>query len=173
MKVWDNLLIYGMTSGSLQFRLGLTREQAANIAERYWEAFPRVHPWLFEVIEECKRHGYVTYWSGRRWYEDNPELMYKAANALVQGGSHDLMMVAICRVADFLDKKYPDAKIFSTVHDEIDIEMPEEMVDEVIPQVQEIAEVPDLFDIPFFTDVKVGKNYGVMKGWEAGVKRSD
>jgi len=161
-------LIYGMTLGSLQYRLNCTYDQAEDICNKYWAAFPRVHDYLFDVIELCKRQRYVTYWSGRRWYEDNELDMYKAANALVQGGSHDLLSVAICRCAAFLQERYPQVKMFNLVHDEIDFIIPINLMQEVVPQLQEIMEVPDLMDLPFLTDVKIGPNYGVMEKWEPG-----
>lgn len=158
-------LIYGMTSGSLQFRLNMTADQARGIADRYWKTFPRVKPWLMEVINACRQDGYVTYWSGRRWSEADEIKLYKAANALVQGGSHDLLMVAVCRVAAFLEEHYPQAHICNLVHDEIDVEMPQELVAELTPKIQEIMEVPDLLNLRFFNDVKVGTTYGSMHEW--------
>ncbi len=155
-----------MTSGSLQFRLNMSFEQARGIAERYWRTFPRVKPWLMEVINACRQDGYVTYWSGRRWAESEEIKLYKAANALVQGGSHDLLMVAVCRVGKFLEERYPQCHICNLVHDEIDVEMPAELVEEVVPQLQEIMEVPDLLGLRFFNDVKVGTSYGNMQEWE-------
>ena len=156
-------LIYGMSSGSLQYRLNKTREEAIGIANRYWRTFPRIKPWLNEIIEECRTNGFVTYWSGRRWYEDERVFMYKGANATIQGGSHDLLMTAFLRTCDFLDKEYPDIKIFNLVHDELDFEIPDELIDEVVPKLQRIMEVEDLFDLKFFTDVKAGKNYGELE----------
>lgn len=99
--------------------------------------------------------------------------MYKAGNALIQGGSHDLLMTAVGRIMDFLDTKYPEVRLVSLVHDEMDFEIPEEMMEEVLPQIQETSEVTDLFDMPFFTDIKVGRNYGVMEEWKPSAKRSN
>jgi DNA polymerase-1 len=155
-------LIYGMSTGSLQFRLNMPREKSLEVAERYWRTFPRIKPWLQEVIEECKLHGYVTYWSGRRWYEESEMRMYRAANAQIQGGAHDMMMVSFNRVCRYLRKKYPEVKPVNSVHDEIVYDMPDELIQEVVPKIQKIAEVPDLFGIPFFTDVKVGKDFGTL-----------
>ena len=44
--------------------------------------------------------------------------------------------------------------------------MPTELVPELVPQLQQLAEVADLFGLPFFTDVKTGTNYGDLSKWE-------
>src|SRR3972149_7553828 len=70
-------LIYGMTMGSLRFRLNMTMEQAQKLTGDYWKTFPTIKPWLKAVQEECKKGGYLRYWSGRYWREENPMEMYK------------------------------------------------------------------------------------------------
>lgn len=158
-------LLYGLTMVSLQFKLGVTEEEAQHITESYWKAFPRVKPFMRELIRRCEQTGFVTYWSGRRWYEDVPLFMFKAVNAMVQGGSHDMYMVGVCRIADFIEREYPDVKIFNLVHDEIDFHIPDALVEEVLTRVAPIMEVPDLFGIGFPTDCKVGKTYGQLHSW--------
>lgn len=156
-------LIYGMTTGSVQFRLNVSKEDAHAMCERYWTAFPRIKPWLNEVMTECHERGFVTYWSGRRWYEEEDIDLYKAVNAKVQGGCADLLMEATIRCWEFLQANYPMIPIISLVHDEIDFEVPKDLVAEVVPQLQHIMEMTDVFGITFFTDVTMGYNYGDMR----------
>ena len=158
-------LLYGLSSGSLEFRLGVTTQESKAITDSYWQAFPRIKPFMTELINRCKQRGYVTYWSGRRWYEEVELFMFKAVNAMVQGGSHDMFMVAACRIAKFLEEKYPVVKMVNLVHDEFDFEMPEELAAEVMPQIAEIMSVPDLFGMAFPTDAKYGYNYGELHDW--------
>jgi DNA polymerase-1 len=167
LETGDNSkLIYGMSSGSLQYRLNKTFDEALEIANRYWNTFPRIKPWLMEIVAECKDKGYVTYWDGRRWYEEVEKFMYKGANATIQGGSHDLLMMAFIRMNDLIDSEYTGLPFFNLVHDEIDIEVPPELLPEIMPKLQKTMEVSDIMGIPFFTDPKVGDNYGDMFKWE-------
>lgn len=158
-------LIYGMTRGSLQFKLELPREKAEKIADDYWNRFPRIRPWMFEVIQEVKENGFVRYWSGRIWREEEEQYMYRAANAAIQGGCADLLSIAVIRVQNWLDKK-GWGKIVNLVHDEIIVEVPNDKLEEAVKEMAEIMLVPDLFDMPFLVDAKVGNSYGSMEKME-------
>jgi len=156
-------LIYGMTMGSLRFRLNMTMEQAQKLTGDYWKTFPTIKPWLKAVQEECKKGGYLRYWSGRYWREENPMEMYKGANALIQGGCADVLSIAAIRADHWISSKEEGfARIVSYVHDELLIEVVEEGVEETARAISKIMEVEDLFGIPFLTDAKVGDNYGDM-----------
>jgi DNA polymerase-1 len=154
-------LIYGMTLGSLQFKLNMTKPQAAKITDDYWKEFPRIKPWMNEIVATCKRDLFLRYWSGRIWREDNPLDMYKGVNALIQGGCADLLSIAAMRVDEFNDT-LPSNHLVNLVHDETITEC---LVDDLLPSIRNIAEimkVPDLMGVPFATDVKIGPSYGVM-----------
>lgn len=165
LETAGHLLIYGMSVGSLQHRLNMTHEEANELARDYWRAFPRIRPWLFEVITECRKQGYVTYWSGRIWREDDPILMYKAANALIQGGAHDVLMTSVLRVQTLLHdlRLEDDVHISSLVHDEIDIDLPAELLPELKDKLAQAIEVPDIFGLPMFTDLSTGTNLGHLE----------
>lgn len=154
-------LIYGMTTGSLQFRLDMNQEDAQAMTDQYWATFPRVQPWLKEVVREVKRHGYLRYWSGRIWREDDPNLMYRGANALIQGGCADLLSIAALRCAKYLQETGAGA-IVNLVHDEILFELKQDGALATAAKLGKIMEVPDLLDMPFFTDLKMGHSFGQM-----------
>jgi DNA polymerase-1 len=154
-------LIYGMTTGSLEHKLGMTRQQAQQVTNDYWGAFPRIRPWLFETVDTCKQNGFIRYWSGRIWREDNEMFMYKGANALIQGGCADLLSIAAMRVEEWLLSQGADfGRIISFVYDELIIEVDESEVVRTADEVAKIMQVPDLFGIPFLTDKKIGYSYG-------------
>lgn len=161
-------LIYGMTTGSLQFKLELTREKAEDITNQYWKTFPRIRPWLYGTADECRQNGYVIYWSGRRWVEDDEMSYFKAANALIQGGCADVLSVAAIRVDDYLENDLGVGHIADLVHDELITEVPDELVPVVAKNQSEIMQVPDLFNIAWLTDIKVGKTYGSLQKYELG-----
>jgi DNA polymerase-1 len=155
-------LLYGMTTGTLQFKLGMTRPEAQKVTNEYWNEFPRIRPWLFEVIKECKTNGYLTYWSGRLWREETEEHMYKGANALIQGGMADMLSIAEIRVARWLEKN-PIGRIVSIVHDEFLFYIQEDKIEKASLEIAKIMQVPDLFNIPFNTEIKIGTTYGNLK----------
>jgi DNA polymerase-1 len=157
-------LIYGMTTGSLMHRLNMTKDQAKKVTSDYWRKFPRIKTWMDEKIDSCKAFGYVRYWSGRTWAEDDPGMMYVAVNALVQGGASEVLSVAAIRAHKWLrDNIGPGAHIVNFIHDELMTEVPDEWVDKTVRSMQEIMAVPDLFDIPWKTSAKVGLSYGNLE----------
>jgi DNA polymerase-1 len=156
-------LIYGMTTGSLQHRLNKTPEEARAIAAQYQGRFPRLMPFLQECITLTKQCRYVRYWSGRYWREDDPEFAYKSCNALVQGGSADLISIAALRCQEWLDSVGIDGHLLLVVHDELVFEIQEDRVAEATPKLLELMEVPDLLGMPFPADSKVGRSFGEMK----------
>jgi len=159
-------LIYGMTTGSLQFKLNLTQAKAQEITDAYWKTFPRIRPWLYGTAGECKENGFVTYWSGRRWVEDKEMFYFKAANALIQGGCADVLSVAALRVDEWGKANVPDWHIVNLVHDEIIAEVSKKYAKKVAKNMASIMQVPDLFDIPWFTDAKMGTTYGNLQKME-------
>lgn len=154
-------LIYGMTLGSLMFKLNQTIQQARKIRDEYVAEFPRIMPWMNEVIEEVQRTKMAKYWNGRIWREDDPTFAYKGANAMIQGGCAEILSVSAIRAHRWTrEPGNSDINIVSFVHDEIMLEVPKERVREVSAVVGGIMEVRDLFGIPFLTDGKSGTNYG-------------
>jgi DNA polymerase-1 len=169
-------LIYGMTAGSLEHRLNTTREEAFRIADQYRAKFPRVMPFLKETIDFCKKHHYIRYWNGKYWREDEESYMYKGANALVQGGSAEMLKIAGLRCQDLLDGEFAGAgRLVIPVHDEWVFLLQEEALPEVAPRLAQLMECEDLFDLPFATEVKVGERYGAMVSydkWLAGERKA-
>lgn len=154
-------LIYGMTTGSLQYKLNKTADEAQEIASQYMATFPRIQPWLAEVIKECNRKGYVRYWDGRIWREDDPQKAYKGANAQIQGGAAGIMSVAVIRADEVIEYNHWGG-IVSIVHDEAIFEIKNEFLEIAVPVIAQIMEVEDLFNLPFPTDVKIGPSYGKL-----------
>lgn len=159
-------LIYGMTIGSLMFKLNMTKSQAKRIRDQYLAEFPRIMPWMTEVINHCRAFGHVRYWSGRIWREDDHTKMYKGANALIQGGCADFLSVVAIRCQKACDSLAYDPRIVSFVHDEIIFSVPEDTIDLAVKDLRPIMESPDVFKIPFMTSAKVGDNYGEFKSHE-------
>jgi DNA polymerase I len=161
-------LIYGMTTGSLEHKLGMTKTQAKQVVEDYWGAFPRIRPWIYDTIMTLKKDNYERYWSGRIWREETEMFMYKGANARIQGGCADLLSVAAIRLDDWIVKTFPkgDAHILSYIYDEMIVECPIADLAMVVDNQMRIMQVPDLFGIPFLTDAKVGYSYGDLHEYD-------
>ena len=156
-------LLYGMTTGSLEHKLGLTRGEATKVIQDYWGKFPRIRPYLFSLVDECKRVGYVRNWAGRIWREETEMFMYKSCNFMVQGGSADLLSVAAMRTNKYLQNT-GYGQIVSYVYDELLYEVKIDKIEEAVTAISPILEVEDLLGIRFLNDTKAGTSYGNMIG---------
>ena len=163
-------MCYGMTTGSLQHRLGMTHQESKDTVESYFKAFPNIQKFLFAQQPECMKYGYLRYWNNRIWREDNPSFMYKGANARIQGGCAGILAVAAVRTADWIQQNNLQqiAHIVNYVHDELIIEVPDDFVTEAARKLTDIMRLEDIFDVPWFSDTKVGKTYGDMDDWNVG-----
>jgi DNA polymerase I len=155
-------LIYGMTIGSLMFKLNMTKNEAAKVCDQYWAEFPRIKPWLDEVVEECKHNGFIRYWDGRIWKEDNPIDMYKGANAQIQGGCAEILSIAEIRVSEWCRTNGTTHGVVNLVHDEIITEVPEDDIERATAEISQIMRIEDIFGLPFITDAKFGHTYGSL-----------
>ena len=151
-----------MTTGSLQYRLNKTPEEANDIAQQYWKAFPRIQPWINEVIRIATYQKFIRYWSGRIWREEDPVFSYKGANAQIQGGAADLMSIALMR-ADKILTAQNWGFILSIVHDEALYEIKDECIEIASNVLARVMQVEDIFGFPFSTEVKIGKSYGNLE----------
>jgi len=158
-------LIYGTTAYSLHLKLDVSVEEAQKMIREYFNTFPKIKPWLDSATLECKLNGFVRTWDNRIWREENTEHMWKGANALIQGGCAGITAIASLRIQEWLNESGLSAlvHVVNIVHDEIVLEVPDELVPEVADNVSKIMKVEDLFQIEWPTDVEIGPNYGDIK----------
>ena len=159
---------YGMNEASLAEYLGVDRARAHIILHRYFQAFPRIPAYLREVARIAKAHGAIRTWEGRLWRPDNDAEVYKGVNAEIQGGAAGLLSVAALRVAKYLEEV--DAGwIVLLIHDEVTMELYDDVVDTVIPRLCAIMALTDIFGVPFPVEAKVGRRFGSLEKYEVPV----
>jgi len=151
-----------MTTGSLRFRLNKTEEEAKEITDQYWNTFPRIQPFLHEVMETVDKYKRVRYWSGRLWRETEPNEYYKGCNAQIQGGAADLIQLAIMRI-QHIARYQKWGSLVSIIHDETLSEVKDEYVPVAAGVFSKVMELEDIFGLPFAADVKIGKTYGTLE----------
>ena len=59
-------LLYGRGAASIGEQLGKSREEAQEIIDKFFKAFPKVKKWIDETVEFCRKNGYVEDVGGRR-----------------------------------------------------------------------------------------------------------
>lgn len=150
-------LLYGLGIGALATDLGVSHKEAQQLMALYQGTFPRIRPFFREVETQLANQGYVRYWSGRKRRIPEKRFHYRGVNSIVQGGCAEIMGRAVVRVGKHLRKAWPQqAHMVAIIHDEILMEVADDVVSQVVPEVREIMAVPDLLGTPFSTDAEWG-----------------
>jgi len=165
--------LYGQGPFALARQLGISREEAKDFIDTYFERFSGVRDFLDAQVEMARESGYVETLMGRRRYV--PELKAGnwnvrqfgeriAQNTPIQGTAADLMKKAMIDVQVALDEVDSGAALLLQVHDELLLEVPEEEVDAVRDLVVERMEGAVELKVPLVAEWGVGKSWYDCKG---------
>jgi len=168
-------IIYGMSSFGFSQSAGISREEAQKFINAYMENFSGVAQYMKETREFARTNGYVETLLGRR--RNLPEIKspnFQVANSAermainmpIQGLAADIMKLAMIAVSTNYEKyectKKEDCPVqmLLQIHDEIILEVREDLADEVAKKVKEIMENVLQLSVPLIVDVNVGDNWG-------------
>ena len=161
-------IVYGISSFGLSQDLSITRKEAAEYIERYFETYPGIKTFLDGLVAGAKKDGYVSSMFGRR--RPVPELSSSnfmqrsfgervAMNAPIQGTAADIIKIAMNRVHDRLLKEGLKSRLLLQVHDELLVEAAEDEVD-VVGKIleEEMHHAADL-KVSLEIDMHIGNNW--------------
>lgn len=161
-------IVYGISSFGLSQDLSITRKEAAQYIENYFETYPGIKRFLDEQVAHAKEKGYVTTLFGRR--RPVPELKSSnfmqrnfgervAMNAPIQGTAADIIKIAMIGVSRELKKRNLKSKLILQVHDELLIEAWEEELEEVKEILKAQMEQAVSLKVPLIVDMHTGHNW--------------
>ena len=139
-------IVYGISSFGLSQDLKISRKEASDYIDRYFETYPKIKEFLDHAVEKAKAEGYVSTWFGRR--RPVPELSSSnfmqrsfgeriAMNSPIQGTAADIIKIAMIRVDRRLREEHLCARLVLQVHDELLVECPKEETQQVKQILQE------------------------------------
>ena len=161
-------IVYGISSFGLSEDLSISRKEAKEYIERYFEVYPRMHAFLQELVADAKEKGYVTTMFGR--IRPVPELSSSnfmqrsfgervAMNSPIQGTAADIIKLAMLRVHRRLKKEGLKSRLVVQVHDELLVEtfLPEkEAVERILSE--EMTQAAELL-VPLEIDLHEGRDW--------------
>jgi DNA polymerase-1 len=164
-------VMYGMSSFRLSRDLGISRTEAKNFIDRYFETYAQVKKFLDDTKISARENGFVETITGRRRYIPEIKSANKmilqgaeriAINTPIQGSAADIVKIAMIRINDAFEKNGSRAKMLLQVHDELIFECPEEnsAVEETVAIVRREMENAVPLKIPLRVSVECGKNWG-------------
>jgi DNA polymerase-1 len=165
-------IVYGQTAFGLANQLGIPQADASTYIKKYLQRYPGVSEWVERNLEKAKADGSVRTLLGRvRWLPDldakNASVRQfterAARNTPIQGGSADIIKLAMLEVAKDLAKSKRGATMLLQVHDELVFEVDKDEVGPFAAWVRGVMEGAVKLTIPLVVDVKAGPNWQDME----------
>lgn len=161
-------LIYGMSAFGLSRQLNISRGDAQDYINLYFDRYPGVKEYMDRTREVAAEQGYVETIFGRRLYL--PEIKASnfqrrqaaertAINAPMQGTAADIIKKAMIAVHGWLASSNLDTRMTMQVHDELVLEVPEANVQEVASGVEKLMSGAAELSIPLVVEAGVGDNW--------------
>jgi len=161
-------LMYGMSAFGLAKQLGISRGEAQEYVNLYFDRYPGVKKFMDDIRDQAREQGYVETVFGRRLYlpEINDRNVQRrqysersAINAPMQGTAADIIKKAMISVDQWLKESGAVARMIMQVHDELVLEVAENEITKVQDQVIVIMCDAAALRVPLKVDVGVGKNW--------------
>ena len=161
-------LMYGMSAFGLGKQLGISRHEAQEYVDLYFDRYPGVKKFMDDIREQARKSGFVETVFGRRLYlpdindRNAPRRQYaerSAINAPMQGTAADIIKRAMIAVQHWLDESSAPARMVMQVHDELVFEVAEDSVDEVRAEVVALMSAAAELAVPLKVDAGVGTNW--------------
>lgn len=161
-------IIYGISAFGLAERMEVSRTEAKELIENYFQTYPRVREYIDECVEKARQTGYIETLMGRRRYL--PDINSRnavvrgyaernAVNAPIQGTAADIIKVAMIRIDQRLEAEHLRAKMILQVHDELNFSVPHDELERVRQIVVQEMEGACALSVPLVAECGVGENW--------------
>ncbi len=161
-------LIYGMSAFGLAKQIGVDRKQSQDYIDRYFARYPGVLAYMERTRAQAAEQGFVETLFGRRLYlpdinAKNPALRKgaerTAINAPMQGTAADIIKRAMVNVDNWLSESGLDARVILQVHDELVLEVREDLVELVKDEIRQHMSKAAQLDVPLLVEAGIGANW--------------
>jgi DNA polymerase-1 len=161
-------IIYGISAFGLADRLGISKKEAADIIDNYFNQFPGIKKYMDNSILNARTNGYVeTLKLRRRYLKDiNSSNSFvrgfaerNAINAPIQGSSADMIKLAMINIHKWLNENNLKTKMILQVHDELVFDVPRDEIDIVKVEVERLMKTALPLKVPVEVEVKSGNNW--------------
>ncbi|GAB3878136.1 DNA polymerase I [Hymenobacter segetis] len=163
-------IIYGISAFGLAQRIGISRKEATDIIETYFQEFPSVKAFMDDSINRARELEYAeTLLKRRRYLRDinsrNATLRgyteRNAINAPIQGTAADIIKMAMINIHHWLREEKLGTKMILQVHDELVFDAVAEEVEYITPKIKELMTTALLLPhgVPLEVEVGSGKNW--------------
>lgn len=161
-------IIYGISAFGLAERMEVSRGEAKELIDSYFETYPGVRGYIDKAVAEARDKGYALTAFGRRRYlrdisSRNGTVRAfaerNAVNAPIQGTAADIIKVAMIRIDRRLREEHFRAKMILQVHDELNFSCPQDELPRLQEMVLQEMALSYPMSVPLIADSGVGQNW--------------
>lgn len=165
-------IIYGMGEFRLSKQIGVSLKEAKTFIERYFEEYPEIKIFMNQVVEDCKKDGYVSTVLNRKRYIptiNDKNFMVReqakrfAMNSPIQGSGADILKLAMIKVNQFMKEKNLKSKMILQVHDELIFDVAKDELEQMMQIIQTAMEDAFHMVVPLKVEGAYAKNWYDLK----------
>ena len=161
-------IVYGQQAYGLAQSLGIGFKEAAEMIDRYFEAYPSVRSYLDEVVEAAKADGYASTMFGRKRHIFELKSANAATRAFgertamnhpMQGSAADIIKLAMNEVQRRLVVEGFESQLMLQVHDELDFSVPACELEALTEMASEVMSTVVPLKVPLIVEISSGANW--------------
>lgn len=161
-------LMYGMSAFGLAKQLGITRGEAQDYIDLYFERYPSVKAYMDGIRAQAHDLGYVMTIFGRRLYlpeinDRNAQRRHyaerSAINAPMQGTAADIIKKAMISVHKWIKSSSTNTRMIMQVHDELIFEVSKDSAEPVRDKIVTLMSGAATLTVPLKVDAGIGANW--------------
>jgi DNA polymerase-1 len=161
-------IIYGQSAFGLAQNLQISRTEAKQIIDAYFEQYPSIKSYMDKVIAQAREHGYVeTIMKRRRYLPDihsanavvRGYAERNAINAPIQGSAADIIKMAMVAVHEAMSKAKLQSRMILQVHDELVFDVHQKESGQMQKLVKEAMENAVQLTVPMEVEMKLAANW--------------
>jgi DNA polymerase-1 len=161
-------IIYGVSAFGLSNQTDLSRSEAKELIETYYETYPKLRKYMSSQVDFARDHGYVTTLSNRRRYlkdiNSRNAIIRGAAernavNAPIQGSAADIIKIAMINIYNKLQAGPYKTKMLLQVHDELVFDVYKPELENMKKLIKEEMENAYKLSVPLDVEMDMGANW--------------
>jgi DNA polymerase-1 len=161
-------IIYGISAFGLSQRMQISRSEARELIDGYFESYPKVREFMDASIRMARENGFVETMFGRKRFL--PDILSRnsvvrgnaernAINSPIQGSAADVIKIAMIRIQKALDKERLKSALILQVHDELNFDVRPDELERVKEITRHEMENATSLSVPLIVEMGEGANW--------------
>ena len=161
-------IIYGISDFGLSQNINLSRKEAKEYIEKYFQTYPAVKKYMDDNVSFAKENGYIKTIMGR--IRNIPEInsnVYQtrqfgervAMNMPLQGSASDIIKMAMIKVDNMINNMQLKSKLVLQIHDELIVDVYPGEEDKIKKLLKDCMENVIELKVPLPVDINIGKTW--------------